>query len=164
MKITFIKRYLFIVGLVWTAISIVALYSHLQEDYRQSVAQAQTRARTMLERDILYRDWVAGHGGVYVPITESAQPNPHLNFLPERDIEATDGRRFTLVNPSYMTHQAFEIDNRLSNTVSKLTSLNYLNPGNAPDAWERAALERLAKGENLVSEVVNIKDQPGRTR
>ncbi len=159
MKITFIKRYLFIVGLVWTAICIVALYSHLQEDYRQSVAQAQTRARTMLERDILYRDWVAGHGGVYVPITESAQPNPHLNFLPERDIEATDGRRFTLVNPSYMTHQAFEIDNRLGDTVSKLTSLNYLNPGNAPDAWERAALERLAKGENLVSGVVKIKDQ-----
>ncbi|MDT8442686.1 MAG: EAL domain-containing protein [Desulfuromonadales bacterium] len=160
MKITFIKRYLFIVGLAWTAICVAVLYSHLEEDYKQSVAQAQTRARTMLERDILYRDWVAGHGGVYVPITEEAQPNPHLNFLPERDIEATDGRRFTLVNPSYMTHQAFEIDNRLGNTVSKLTSLNYLNPGNAPDAWERAALVRLAKGENLVSEVVKIKDQP----
>ncbi len=160
MKINFIKRYLFIVGLVWTAICVVALYSHLLEDYRQSVAQAQTRARTMLERDVLYRDWVAGHGGVYVPVTESAQPNPHLNFLPERDIETSDGRRFTLVNPSYMTHQAFQIDNRLGNTVSKLTSLNYLNPGNAPDEWERTALERLAIGEGFVSDVVKIKDQP----
>jgi diguanylate cyclase (GGDEF)-like protein len=155
MKINFIKRYVFIVGLAWTLICALALYSHLEDDYSQYVAQEEVRAKTILERDILYRNWVAGHGGVYIPPGETSPPNPHLEFLPERDIETTDGRQLTLVNPSYMTRQAFAMNNRLGETISKLTSLKYLNPDNAPDDWERKALARLSAGESLISEVVS---------
>lgn len=159
MNSTFIKRYIFLIGVVWSLACLTALVVHLREDYEQTVNRLKTRAVTMLERDILYRDWVAGHGGVYVPVTETSRPNPHLEFLPERDILSTDGRRFTLVNPSFMTRQAFEMDNRLGDTTSKITSRKFLNPNNAPDAWETGALLRLEQGQQMVSDVTATKGQ-----
>lgn len=156
MKITFIKNYVLLIGLVWSLVCMVVLGAHLRDDYRQTVARTQARASTMLERDILYRDWVASHGGVYVPVTETSLPNPHLAALPERDVETGDGRRLTLVNPSYMTQQAFALDNRAGRSISKITGLRVINPANAPDAWERAALRQLAQGAEAVSEVVEF--------
>ena len=159
MSSTFIKRYIFVVGVLWSLICLIALAAHLREDYRQTISRLQTRAATMLERDILYRDWVAGHGGVYVPVTETSRPNPHLEFLPERDMIAKDGRQFTLINPSYMTRQAFDMDNRLGDTTSKITSRKFLNPNNAPDVWETDALVRLEQGQTLVSDVITAEGQ-----
>lgn len=156
MKAPFIKRYVFMLVSAWSLICIAALVSHLKDDYQQSIMRVQTRARTMLERDILYRDWVASHGGVYVPITEDSPPNPHLEFLPERDVVSSSGLRLTLVNPSYMTHQAFTLGNRTGETVSKITSLKFLNPGNAPDDWEKSALQQLGGQVAQVSEVVSL--------
>lgn len=159
-KITFVKRYVFGVGVLWSIACSIALFSHLRGDYTQTVERVQTRARTMLERDLLYRDWVAGHGGVYVPVTSSSPPNPHLEFLPERDIVTTEGKKLTLINPSYMTHQAFAQDNLTAETLSRITSLKVLNEENAPDDWEKKALRQLEQGEGLVSEVVDIDGQP----
>ena len=133
MNISFIKRYVFLTGIIWSLACAATLISHLQDDYQQTVGSVQTRARTMLERDILYRDWVASHGGVYVSVSDTLPPNPHLEFLPERDIETVDGRHLTLVNPSYMTRLVFEHNNRLGGAVSKITSLNYLNSDNASE-------------------------------
>jgi len=42
------------------------------------------------------------HGGVYVPVTESTQPNPYLED-PLRDVVTTDGLKLTKLNPAYMT-------------------------------------------------------------
>lgn len=155
-KTTFVKRYVFWIGVLWSIACAIALYSHLRSDYKQTVERLQTRARTMLERDLLYRDWVAGHGGVYVPVTDSSLPNPHLEFLQERDIITADGQKLTLINPSYMTHQAFAQDNLTAETVSRITSLKVLNEENTPDAWEKKALKLLEEGAPLVSEVVDI--------
>jgi diguanylate cyclase (GGDEF)-like protein len=159
-KVTFVKRYVFGVCLLWSLACVIALVSHLQNDYEQTVERVKVRAQTMLERDILYRDWVAGHGGVYVPVTDSSIPNPHLEFLPERDILTDDGERLTLINPSYMTHQAFEQDNLTAETVSRITSLKVLNEENVPDEWESQALKKIEKGVSLVSEVVDIEGTP----
>jgi len=160
MNITFIKRYVLLIGIVWSLACAFALISHFRDDYQQAVNSAQTRAKTMLERDILYRDWVASHGGVYVPVSEASPPNPHLEFLPERDIKTVDGRHLTLVNPAYMTRLAFEQDNHLGGTISKITSLKYLNPDNAPDPWEKSALLQLEEGGELISGVADINEQP----
>ena len=50
------------------------------------------------------RAWNAGHGGVYVAVTDEVQPNPYLRH-PARDLETVDGRRLTMINPAYMTRQ-----------------------------------------------------------
>jgi diguanylate cyclase (GGDEF)-like protein len=100
------------------------------------------------------------HGGVYVPVSETSLPNPYLEFLPERDIETTDGRRLTLINPWYMTRLAFDLDNRHDEAISKVTSLKSLNSGNAPDPWERSALQQLEQGKEMVCEVSDIEGRP----
>lgn len=155
MKANIVVRYLLLIGLEWTLICAVALSLHLQQDRLESQRQVLARAEAMLERDLLYRDWVASHGGVYVPVSESSPPNPHMEFLPGRDVKTADGRLLTLVNPSYMTHMAFAMDNRLGKTVSKITSLKYLNPANAPDEWEAAALRQFEQGVDRVSAVAS---------
>lgn len=156
MNVNFIKRYILLVGIFWSLLCFAALLSHFRDDYQQAITSAQIRGRTMLERDVLYRNWSSSHGGVYVPVTSSSLPNPYLDFLPERDIETRDGRQLTLINPSYMTRLVFEQDNQFSETISKITSLKYLNPDNAPDSWERKALLQFDKGSEFVSNVVEI--------
>ena len=87
------------------------------------------------------------HGGVYVPVTETIRPNPYL-IVPNRDVRTTGGNELTLVNPAYMTRLVGEILAREGYTVH-ITSLKVLRPGNAPDEWERAALQRFDKGSAL---------------
>jgi len=87
------------------------------------------------------------HGGVYVPVTETIRPNPYL-IVPNRDVRTTGGNELTLVNPAYMTRLVGEILAREGYTVH-IASLKVLRPGNAPDEWERAALQRFDKGSAL---------------
>jgi len=44
---------------------------------------ARTAADTHLLKDVIFRQWVSDHGGVYVPITGKNPPNPYLSSLPE---------------------------------------------------------------------------------
>ena len=98
-------------------------------------------ALTNYERDVLYRRWAAAHGGVYVLVTPDNPPTPYLAQLPERDIVTPSGRRLTLINPAYMTRQVYELAQQGGIPRGHLTSLKPLRPQNAPDPWEKKALE-----------------------
>ena len=117
---------------------------------------ARQIALTNYERDVLYRRWAAAHGGVYVPVTPDTPPTPYLSRLPERDIVTPSGRRLTLINPAYMTRQVYELAQQEGLPRGHLTSLKPLRPQNAPDPWERKALEAFEHGRKEVSEVVLI--------
>ena len=156
MNIPFIKRYILLIGVLWTLVCVAVLTSHLLDDYQQNTSLLQARAETMLERDVLYNGWAESHGGIYVPVTATLRPNPYLEFLPERDIETTDGRHLTLINPWYMTRLAFDLNNQQGETVSKITSLQFMNPANAPDPWEKSALLQLEQGSRQVTDVAEI--------
>ncbi|MCD6395135.1 MAG: DUF3365 domain-containing protein [Planctomycetes bacterium] len=108
---------------------------------------ARLEARSAFEKDLVYRRWAAGHGGVYVPATDETPPNEHLSHVPERDITTPSGRALTLVNPAYMTRQVHELGLRSYGLKGKITSLNLINPGNAADDWEIEALEVVKEGE-----------------
>jgi diguanylate cyclase (GGDEF)-like protein/PAS domain S-box-containing protein len=98
------------------------------------------------------RDWNASHGGVYVPVTKSTQPNPYLEH-PRRDVVTQDGRALTMVNPAFMTRQLSEIAQQAGAVQLHITSLNPIRPANAPDAWEAEALRRFEAG---LSEIVEL--------
>lgn len=120
---------------------------------RQSTLQAaQLTARASYDKDILYRLWNAKHGGVYVEPTPDTRPNPYLRPA-RRELEAADGTRLVLINPAYMARQVFELGEHFNGIHSRLTSLDPRNPGNAPDAWEAAALQQLEKGAEQVAEI-----------
>ena len=66
----FSKRIFFIVVSTWTVI-IVAIVAWEYIDYKGNVVElAYVQANFSFEKDLLYRRWVALHGGVYVPVTK----------------------------------------------------------------------------------------------
>ncbi len=150
--------YLVAAGLIWTATLAASLAWNVHRTHHAFLTLAVVEARSSFAKDLLYRRWNALQGGVYVVPSERTPPNPWLAGVPERDLETTDGRRLTLVNPAYMTRQAHELAAKEHGTVGHLTSLNPLRPQNAPDPWEAEALAQLEDGS---TEVVKEGDLDG---
>ena len=149
------RRHFVSLAIVWTLLVLV-IYAFAVHNEREAIIDtAGTAARTAYEKDIVYRNWAAIHGGVYVPVSEAWPPNPYLDS-PERDITTPSGRALTLVNPAYMTRQVHEIFVRKTGIRTRLTSLAPLNPHNAPDDWEREALSRIADGAAEVSGIDSV--------
>jgi signal transduction histidine kinase/DNA-binding NarL/FixJ family response regulator len=117
-------------------------------------------AETAIDRDILYRRWAAGHGGVYVPVDEKTPPNPYLAANPKRDVVLPDGTRLTLVNPAYMTRQVYELAKEEGGVYGHLTSINPIRPANSPDPWETTALQSFEEGRVTATTVASINNEP----
>lgn len=147
------RRSAALVAVAWTLLLgtsfAINRYRHLDD----AETQARLVASAYIDKDLAVRRWISGHGGVYVPPTERTPPNRWLE-VPDRDVMTTDGKALTLVNPAYATRQMMEEFSEKHGIRGHLTALVLKNPNNAPDAWERQALERLARGETIVSETV----------
>lgn len=145
---------------LWTLIVAAMGYWLFSEHRRDIDIQARQVAELSIDKDIAYRRWAALHGGVFVPVSPDTPPNPHLlGRVPERDIVTPGGRSLTLVNPAYMTRQVYELIGQtvgLSGQqvalIGHLTSLRPLRPENAPDPWERKALESFEQRVQSVAE------------
>lgn len=157
-----IINYAWYVTAAWTLLLSASAVFTIREHKNTLAKLALTEARAAIGRDILYRRWGSSHGGVYAPITEKSAPNPYLSHIPERDITTPSGRKLTLINPAYMTRQVYEIAKESEAYLGSghLTSLKPIRPENAPDPWEKKALNSFEKGSREVSELVQIDNQP----
>ena len=95
-----------------------------------------------------------------MPIDEKTPPNPHLEHVPERDIQTPSGKRLTLMNPAYMVRQLREEFAKLYGVKGHITSLKNFRPETAPDDWEKAALKEFEGGRKEVQEFTVIGDEP----
>jgi PAS domain S-box-containing protein len=145
---------------LWTAVCGGSMLYFHHNSKRDIEHIAHETARTGIEKDLLYRYWAAGHGGVYVPVTETTKPNPYLSHLKERDITTPSGRRLTLMHPAYMTRQVHELGRDFMGAQGRITSLQPLEPANAPDAWEGKALRTIEDGAKEFGEITNFQGQP----
>jgi diguanylate cyclase (GGDEF)-like protein len=123
-------------------------------------ALAHKEAVANFHKDQAFRIWGTKHGGVYVPISDHTKPNPYLAQIPERDLTTPAGRHLTLMNPAYMLRQMMEDYNEFYGVKGKITSLQPINPINAPDEWEVAALKALESGETELIDVTEIDGEP----
>src|SRR5512140_2757528 len=139
-----IRNLLVLVGALFAVGTGLSLQENITQVQEDRYLLAASSGKTLFQTIVATRTWISSHGGVYVPITETVRPNPYLT-VPDRDVRTTDGRELTKINPSYMTRLVGEILAGEGYTV-RITSLNLLRPGNAPDEWERAALQRFEKG------------------
>ncbi len=144
---------------IWTAVIVLGACWHLWEVYENTLESARIQASYSFEKDVVYRHWAAGHGGVYAPVTEKTRPNPYLSHLPNRDVTTTSGLELTLINPAYMTRQVHEIGRKKLGHQSHITSLDPIRPQNAPDAWEASALRALEQGQAVVSSIETLHGQ-----
>jgi len=133
-------------GLTWT-------FFREQEGAQRAALEA---GRALLKKDMIFRNWNAGHGGVYVPITDQTQPNPDLKGFAERDIETPSGKHLTLINPDYMTRQFFELGLESEGISGHIISLNPIRAENRVDAWETRALELFERDSAEVFSIETI--------
>lgn len=137
---------LIVTGVFWTLL-LGALTLERIKDIRQDADElAASEVAVHYKTMLIFRRWVAVHGGVYAPVTAVTPPNPSLD-TPERDITTPSGIPLTLINPAYALRQIYEMYEVESGVNGHLTSLNPIRPGNAPDDWERAALEAIGRGD-----------------
>jgi PAS domain S-box-containing protein len=131
----------------WTLTILTSLGWNVYREREQMFNLARSEAQANFNKDITFRRWGTNHGGVYVPVTERQQPVPWLSHVPQRDVVTSDGQRLTLLNPASMLRQMMDEYAETYGVRGRITGLKYLNPGNAPDDWERAQLEAFVRGE-----------------
>lgn len=84
------------------------------------------------------RSWNARHGGVFVKTRPS--PSRHASAYEE-------------INPEMMTSELSAVAASEKSFSMRISSLKPVDPANAPDPWERAALARFERGERELAEV-----------
>ena len=147
-------------ALVWAAVIMVSLAWNIHQ-VRNTIRRLEIQeARTHFKKDQAIRLWATVHGGIYVPATERTPANPYLAGQPERDITTPLGRNLTLMNPAYMIRQMMDEYAELYGIKGRITSLKPFRTENAPDSWEKSALESFEQGIKEVFEFINIGDQP----
>lgn len=114
-------------------------------DKRLIEEQILTSARAHVQNIKITRMWNAMHGGVYVEKKEGVETNPYLE---NPEITTIDGRVFTLRNPATMTREISELADLHGIIKYHITSLNPINPDNAPDEFEQKALESFEDGKD----------------
>lgn len=147
------------IAVLWTILLAGSLEWNLYLSRKTLIDNATDTARIAFEKDVMYRSWNSSHGGVYVLVTDSSQPNPYMKDAPERDFTASNGQAYTLVNPAYMTRQVFELQKESTGILGHITSLKPLRPQNAADEWETKALKAFESGSTEFSSVETLNGQ-----
>lgn len=154
-------RFALLAAAAWTFVLAASLGWNLHNARDQAMEMAYAEARANLNKDITFRRWGTLHGGVYVPITDTQKSIPWLAHVPGRDVTTTDGRQLTLLNPASMLRQMMDAYADTYGIRGRITGLRQLNPGNAPDDWEKAQLEAFTRGERTeVWAVTEIDGKP----
>ncbi len=154
-----LRGYVLRIAVFWTAAVVLSLVWNLANIRGNVLQLAHGQAQASFEKDVAYRLWVAMRGGVYVP-AELTPPNPLLEHVKERDITTPGGKKLTLVNGAYMTREVHELANDMFGARAHITSLNPVRELNAPDEWERRALETFEKG---AKEAAALDDKDGKS-
>ena len=152
-----VARIFIIIGVVWTIVISGFFAREIRESQNYTNNLALHQGRSFFQEITTTRSWNALHGGVYVPVSESVQPNPYLD-VPDRDIVTVDGRKLTKINPAFMTRQIADLAAEKDFVWFHLTSEKPIRPGNEPDAWERKALQRFEAGDPEYFDLLDSKN------
>ncbi|MCF6355853.1 MAG: EAL domain-containing protein [Candidatus Polarisedimenticolaceae bacterium] len=148
LKKSHLLPWVMVLGTVWCLVFLASMAWNLHNNRDTAADQALFRAEAAIGKDMIYRQLVSSVGGVYMPTDQGIKPNPYLAHIPHRDVTTGEGRKLTLVNSSYFTRLAHDQEAAAfpEGIRGHVTSLKPLRPENAPDAWEREALQAFQKG------------------
>ena len=156
-----LRRYSLWLAALWTLLLAASFLQVYHQQKEEVLIIGLVEARAALSKDLLYHNWAEGYGGVYVPVTGSNTPNPFLLNNDERDITTPSGRSLTLITPTDMLQQVFEIAKTQPElSQGHITSLNPARPETVPDQWEASALQAFRQGVPEVSELQVFNGQP----
>ncbi len=108
------------------------------------IEQTKIQAKALFQQIVITRKWIADHGGVFVEKLPWVKPNPYLENPLITDIA---GRRYVKQNPALVTKQLSSYAQKEGLYFFHITSLKLLNPENAPDDFEKGALNDFESSE-----------------
>lgn len=118
--------------------------------------QMKIQAKALFEQIVITRRWIADHGGVYVEKLPWVEANPYLKTPQMTDV---GGKKYVKENPAMVTKQLSKYAQRDKLYSFHITSLKLMNPDNAPDAFEKTALQ--AFDEKKIREMSKVEKIEG---
>ncbi len=134
-----LNRIILLCILVWMCLVGSSCYWNYSKMKNHQLETVLHTARGFFDQILISRKWISDHGGVYVPVTDNTQPNPHLQD-PLRDLPIDKDFHLTKINPAYMVRQISEISSQKANVQFRITSRHPIRPENSPTQRERDAL------------------------
>jgi diguanylate cyclase (GGDEF)-like protein len=134
---------------LWSVVALLVVATSLLFAAATSVSESaldrelEARGRAIFDAMMLAREWNEGHGGVLVERRPGSEANPYAGG---REV-AAEGKLWVPRYHAEMVREISDIAAAHGRFRFRISSLTPLNPENAPDAFERAALERFQAGE-----------------
>ncbi|MFB3817235.1 MAG: ATP-binding protein [Candidatus Methylomirabilales bacterium] len=125
------------------------------------LAQIEMQAKGLFKQIVITRRWVADHGGIFVEKLPWVEPNP---YLPDSMITDVTGKRYVKENPALVTRKLSLYAEREGMYYFHITSLKLVNPGNAPDEFEAAALRDFEAGRRAETTAIEKRNGSSRFR
>lgn len=147
------RKYIVYTCLFWIMIIGLSFIWNITSDEKNHRRTVHESAQVLFHQIVITRAWNAGHGGVYVPVTEKTQPNLYLKDK-QRDLITKSGLKLTKINPAFMTRQIAEIEETEKGVKFHITSLNPIRPANKANEWESTALNKFEEGTSEYGEFV----------
>ncbi len=147
----------FIIGVAVTLIIAIGISFYFISIKHEKLVfeQLDTQAKTLFNQIVLTRKWVSDHGGIFVESVPWKKPNPYLK---ESEIMDIKGRKYIKESPAMVTKELSEYAREEGLFWFHITSLKLINPENAPDDFEKTALnefETMRKNESSKIEKID---------
>lgn len=144
-----------IITLLWCMTFAFMFSREIRIEHNRFYGMMTLKAEMLYQNTQAVRDWVGGHGGVYVTVGEGIYPNPLLANVPERDIVTPSGNRLTLFNsPALLRHISHDFESS-TGTQIRLVSRLPVNRANALRPWETSGYAALESGKPSFSELTS---------
>ena len=146
------RRVFLALAVFWSlAVAIAAVLSRYY-DQEESRQVARLRASEVNRAHYAFHLENVQSGGIYTRVSPQVQPDPLLAHVTNRDLVTASGERLTLYTPTHFPPPTATASDETGWRVHPVSN-RPLCPDNTPDDWETQALQRLAKGEEVISEV-----------
>ena len=144
----FAKKYLASIGLLICLVVLSVFWGFYYRSTELIEKQLLYQGNSFFQEIVLTRQWIAQHDGVYVRVVPGVEPNPYLLKVPGLKVVIRDesGQAYVLKNPALVTREISELAAQRGLFRFRITSLEPLNPANAPDPFETDALRKFAAG------------------
>lgn len=151
-------KFSLLIGLVLFSTFGATFYLAASFQHELVLEQAERQARMLSQQILLTRRWVADHDGLFVIKKPGVVSNP---YLASSDIVDQGGHVYVKRNPAMVTRELSEYAAQVDFCRFRVTSLQPVNPANAPDDFERRGLRDFESGEEETMEIVRASS--GRT-
>lgn len=147
------QKYFIVAGSILLITLVALMVGLLMRQEQLILGRAHAEADSIFNDIVVTRQWNFDYDGVYVLKRPGMRSNPYFK---NPDIHTVDGKIYTLKNAALMTRELSEYAKKTGQYSFHITSLRLVNPGNAPDAWEKTALMALEWGIGEVAEKTQL--------